>query len=260
MNHHKGNYTQVGNMAGEWNGEVICDETKLNIPRHWRQPRRIFVCSMCDLFHPKVPFEFTGEVFETICKCQQHIFQILTKRPQRMAEWVGDFARRHGWFYKGRQQFGQIAKHVWLGVSICVPEEKPKIDTLRKIPAAVKFISFEPLLADMGQLDLTGIDWVIVGGESGPRARAMHPDWARGIRDQCKAAGVAFFFKQWGAWIPRDHFAGCQWKQKPTSILPRTKRHLMGGSEPESGMMCYRVGKKAAGCLLDGKKYKEYPK
>ena len=239
--------------------EVYCDEKSLNIPLHWRKPRRIFVCSMSDLFHPKVPYSFIDKIFAQIAGCEQHTFQILTKRPKQM----------HRWYNAGPG--GGIAScatlpNLWLGVTVCTPDEKPKIDILRDIPAAVKFLSFEPLLADMGEINLDGIDWVIVGGESGPNARPMHPDWVRGIRDQCVAAGVPFFFKQWGKYTS-DGPGKCVENDVvflKDGTLMNVKDVIKNGWQkyygtPTDCVWMKRVGKKKAGSLLDGREWKQYP-
>jgi protein gp37 len=188
----------------KWNGRIICDESALDIPLHWRKARRIFVCSMSDLFHPKVPFEFVDKVFAVAALCEQHTFLVLTKRIERAAKYMqgrdwGEACNRI--LQKNMYLAGEIVPplpNLWLGVSVCVPEEKPKIDTLREIPAAVKYISFEPLLRDVGELDLTGIQWVIVGGESkgGYPGRECKVEWVRDIVRQFGAAGVPRFVKQ----------------------------------------------------------------
>ena len=161
---------------------------KLGDPARWRRPRRIFVNSMSDLFQDDVPASFVQDVFETMAVADWHTFQVLTKRADRMRQIVGRLPRRL-----------QRLPHVWLGVS--VEDRKygvPRIAELRRTPAAVRFLSVEPLLEDIGRLDLRKIDWVIVGGESGPRARPMQERWVVSLRDQCRAASVPFFFKQWG--------------------------------------------------------------
>jgi len=161
-------------------------EDRLEVPLRWSRPRRIFVNSMSDLFHPEVPGLFVRRVWETMVKASHHSFQVLTKRPERMREWVNlnaDVAP---------------APNVWLGTSVENARWRTRIDELRAIPAAVRFLSCEPLLGPLGDLNLEGIGWVIVGGESGLRARPVHADWIREIRDQCAVAGVPFLFKQWG--------------------------------------------------------------
>lgn len=161
---------------------------KLDEPFRWARSRRIFVNSMSDLFHTRVPDDYVHQVFSVMRRADWHVYQVLTKRPERMREIVANGAK-----------WAARCRHIWLGVSV---EDRtygvPRIDLLRSTPAAVRFLSIEPLLEDLGELPLDGIDWVIVGGESGRRARPMHEAWVLSIRDQCKAARVPFFFKQWG--------------------------------------------------------------
>ncbi len=156
---------------------------RLDIPLHWRRPRRIFVNSMSDLFHEDVPLEFIRRVFDAMTAASWHQFQVLTKRGQRLRE----MAPQLEW-----------PENVWMGVSVENQRWASRVDDLRTVPAAVRFLSVEPLLGPV-RLNLDGIHWVIVGGESGPRARPMRIDWATSVRDQCVAAGVPFFFKQWGS-------------------------------------------------------------
>lgn len=161
---------------------------KLSEPLGWRRSRRIFVNSMSDLFQEGVPAEFVTRVFETMGAAGWHSYQVLTKRADRMRDLVTALPAHL-----------RALSQVWLGVS--VEDQKygvPRIAHLRETPAAVRFLSIEPLLEDVGDLDLTGIHWVIVGGESGARARPMKPEWVRAIRRQCRKQGVPFFFKQWG--------------------------------------------------------------
>lgn len=158
-------------------------EAAIGLPLKWKKPRTIFVNSMSDLYHKDVPGDFIRRVFETMTKANWHQFQILTKRADRLEQ----LAPTLPW-----------APHIWQGVSVENVDYVVRIDHLRRTPAHVKFLSLEPLLGPLPALDLTGIDWVIVGGESGPGARSMAGAWVREIRDQCVAAGVAFFFKQWG--------------------------------------------------------------
>lgn len=159
---------------------------RLDQPRKWKSPRRVFVNSMSDLFHEEVPFDFVDAVFARMRSSDQHTYQILTKRPERMLDYVG--------WTDGRRW----PDNVWAGVSV---ENQywadRRIPLLTQVPCAVRFLSCEPLLKPL-KLDLSGIHWVIVGGESGPKARRMDEDWALSIRDQCESQGVAFFFKQWG--------------------------------------------------------------
>lgn len=155
----------------------------LDVPRKWRQPRVVFVNSMSDLFHEDIPDEYIARVFSTMCECPQHTFQVLTKRAERLAS----MGHRLPW-----------PANVWMGVSVEDSRVVSRIHGLREVPAAVRFLSLEPLIGPLENLPLKGIDWAIVGGESGPRARAMKREWVTSILRQCRAAGVAFFFKQWG--------------------------------------------------------------
>lgn len=161
---------------------------RLADPLRWLESRTIFVNSMSDMFHERVPFGYVDAVFDVMRDASWHTFQLLTKRAERMRN-----------FAKLRAQCMGVLPNVWLGVSVENRKHGvPRIAALRDTPAAVRFLSIEPLLEDLGELDLRGIGWVIVGGESGHRARPMAPEWARSIRDQCASIGVAFFFKQWG--------------------------------------------------------------
>ena len=157
----------------------------LEEPLQWSKPHNIFVCSMSDMFHNDVPFEFIDKIMDTIKKCPQHRFQLLTKRAERMSEYFVD---------------RDIPKNVWLGVTVEVNNSKKRIDYLRNLDATVKFLSWEPLLEDLGDIDLTGINWVIVGGESGVSARQMKPEWVLNIKAQSEKQNAVFFFKQWGTW------------------------------------------------------------
>lgn len=165
---------------------------KLEEPLSWRKPRRVFVNSMSDLFHPEVPRPFLLKAWQTMAHAPQHRFQILTKRPTRMAREVEILASEFG-----------VLPHVWLGTSIEKREWSKRAEWLRRCPSAIRFLSLEPLLGSLRGLNLSGIDWVIAGGESGPGYRAMNPQWVREIRDRCLNDGVAFFFKQWGGHTPK---------------------------------------------------------
>ena len=155
----------------------------LDAPLHWREPRIVFVNSMSDLFHENVPLEYIQRVFQTIEKCPQHTFQILTKRSKRLKE----VAKNLPW-----------PSNVWMGVSVEDQRVIQRIDDLRLVPARIRFLSCEPLIGPLENLMLDGIDWVIVGGESGPKARPMKKEWVTSIHRQCRQADVPFFFKQWG--------------------------------------------------------------
>ncbi len=179
----KAAYLQVINRYGRWNGDVFLDYMAVDEPLRWLSPRVIFVNSMSDLFHDDVPDEFVVRVFETMNRCPQHTFQILTKRPERAAR----LSPKLPW-----------NKHIWMGTSVENQTVVDRVQQLRRTSAFVRFLSVEPLIGPIPRLPLKGIHWVIVGGESGPGARPMKIEWVRQVRDRCAAAGVPFFFKQWG--------------------------------------------------------------
>jgi protein gp37 len=168
-----------------WTGKIALDEPSLEAPLAWKKPRRVFVNSMSDLFHDKVPVDFIAQVWAVMRETPRHTYQILTKRPERMA----DVLAAPGW---------DVLPNVWLGTSVEDDRVLYRLDDLRKVPAAIRFVSFEPLIGSVATGDLSGIGWAIVGGESGPRAREMDPVWVDEIERMCRAAGTAFFFKQWG--------------------------------------------------------------
>ena len=163
--------------------QVTLHEQSLNEPLNWKKPSKIFVCSMSDIFHKDVPFEFVDKIFNTMKQADWHIFQVLTKRSDRLLE----YSKRTLW-----------PKNVWAGVTVEHKDYISRIEDLRAVKAPVKFISFEPLLSEMPYTDLKGIQWVICGGESGPHAREVNADWVRGIRDMAVNQNIQFLFKQWG--------------------------------------------------------------
>ena len=274
---------------------------RLSQPLQWRKPRRIFVNSMSDLFHEQVTDEFIAAVFAVMAEANWHTFQILTKRPQRMLEVVNSLAFDFdGAVFNGHRVTWPLP-NVWLGVSVENQRAADeRIPLLLQTPAAVRFLSCEPLL---GPVDLTAIpaidgmntsvlapecwgdcacdkafgfdkgckrhggdgqltrriDWVIAGGESGPSARPMHPDWARSLRDQCQETAVPFLFKQWGGWAAIDE----PWQQKSVADLKSNEQWLNyeGGSgfHGDSVWRMRRVGKKKAGRMLDGQTWNEMP-
>lgn len=242
-----------------WNGEVRFNRDWLDQPIKWKRPRMIFVCAHGDLFHESVPDEWVDRVFAVMALCPQHTFQVLTKRPERMREYMGDLHPGSKRVLAIRQATSPLMAiagnpsfaihfplpNVWLGVSVENQEAADeRIPLLLDTPAAIRWISAEPLL---GPVDISnwidpdyftgcaddgikGLHWVVAGGESGLNARPMHPDWARLLRNQCNEAGVAFHFKQWGEW-----------------------------KTDESVPLIECVGKKAAGRILDGRTWDEYP-
>lgn len=177
------NYLNVIDQNGRWNNEVFLDDTALLDPPTWRLPRVVFVNSMSDLFHDKVPTSFIRRIFDVMNDCPQHTFQVLTKRPERAAA----IGRELRW-----------TRNIWMGTSVEDVSVVKRISHLRQVPAKVRFLSVEPLLGPIPKLPLAGMHWVIVGGESGPGARPMNEEWVTQIRDRCLASTVPFFFKQWG--------------------------------------------------------------
>lgn len=168
-----------------WTGKIRLDEKSLDAPRSWSKPRKVFVNSMSDLFHDDVPVEFIRRVWKVMQDTPRHTYQILTKRPERMAQILN-----HPGF--------SVLPNVWLGTSVEDGRVLNRLDAIRAVPAAVRFVSLEPLIGSVAAGDLRGIHWVIVGGESGPRSREMKLEWVDEIEAMCRRSGAAFFFKQWG--------------------------------------------------------------
>jgi protein gp37 len=182
---------------------VAVHESALTAPLRWRRPRLVFVNSMSDLFHARVPAPFVRQVFEVMAATPQHTYQVLTKRSTRLRRLAPELV----W-----------PANVWMGVSVENADALARVDDLREVPAAVRFLSCEPLLGPLDGLDLSGIGWVIAGGESGPRARPVEPGWVTALRDRCVADQVAFFFKQWGGRTPKAGgrlLEGRVWDQMP---------------------------------------------
>ena len=191
---------------------LILSPESLTQPLQWRRPRRIFENSMSDLFHKEIKWSYIDRVFETMEAADWHTFQVLTKRSSLMSRYL-------------RERYGtrdQAPPHIWLGVSVEDRKNAVRIKHLRAAPASVKFVSFEPLLGPVGKIDLTGIHCAIVGGESGPHARPMAEEWAIELRDQCRAAKVAFFFKQWGG--PRPKSGGRLLRRREWNQYPKVSK------------------------------------
>jgi protein gp37 len=187
--------------------DLVLRPERLAQPLEWRKPKMIFVNSMSDLFHKEIPTEFIERVFDTMERADWHTFQVLTKRSSLMRNFL---RRRYG--------VATSPQHIWCGVSIEDGSKLSRVRHLQDTPAGTRFLSIEPLIGRVSTIDLNGIDWVIVGGESGPRARYMDPSWVREIRDQCQDAGIPFFFKQWGGLRPKSGgrvLDGLQWSQFP---------------------------------------------
>ncbi|WP_025918319.1 DUF5131 family protein [Herminiimonas sp. CN] len=296
-------------QGAKWTGKIMLVPGMLDQPIRWTKPRRIFVNSMSDLFHPDVPFEFIAAVFGVMAGASQHTYQVLTKRPHRMLaffDWLEGHKKRPLYDCAALQAkfpgddwqpylLAQLASeampagvakrcrvnilgrwplpNVWLGVSVEDQDAAAeRIPLLLKTPAAARWISAEPLLGDVnirpwlqakmfGPRAMNGnafmnshmtnrLDWVVCGGESGPKARPMHPDWARSLRDQCAAAGVPFLFKQWGEWAPVTELGFGGFEKRPEHII---------SDKPGYATVMIRYGKKVADRTLDGRTWDEYP-
>ena len=205
---------QAMGAPGYANGfEFTLMPERLEMPLKIKKPTKFFVNSMSDLFHEQMPFDFLDQVFAVIARTPRHSYQILTKREEILRDYCST---------------RKLPDNVWLGVSVESARFKHRIEVLRSIPARIRFLSVEPLIADVGELDLRGIHWVIVGGESGPKARPMRPEWAANVQQQCEAQGAAFFFKQWGTWgedgVKRSKKAngrlllGREWSEEPAVL------------------------------------------
>ena len=297
-------YMQPGKYTKPFLDGVELHENVLAIPLLWKKPKMVFVDSMSDLFHDDVPFEFIDKVFGVMASMKKHTFQVLTKRPERMHKYFSvdrhelierwcDGASEAGlaigdnpdtadvdthWIWLHNDLLKEFPrKNIWLGTS--VEDQKAadeRIPWLIKIPAAIRFLSCEPLL---GPIDISLvpdhdgkilawqelneiIHWVIAGGESGPGARPMHPDWARSLRDQCVSAGVPFFFKQWGEWIIAD--ATDREERLPAKRWGWLREdgffdQSMTNYHPGHFVLLKKQGKKKAGRLLDGREWNEFP-
>ena len=193
---------------------VTLHDDLVDAPRSWRKPRTVFVNSMSDLFHERVPTEFIARVFQTMKDCPQHTFQILTKRSARL-----------------RKEASKLTwpSNVWMGVSVEDSRVIGRIQHLQRTPAAVRFLSLEPHIGPLNNIPLGGIDWVIVGGESGPRSRPMEPQWVQSIVDQCRKADVAFFFKQWGG--VRKDLTGRELHGRTYDEMPIARLRKLGDCE-----------------------------
>jgi protein gp37 len=270
----------------DWSGEIRVNPEQLEKPLHWKQPKKIFVCHTSDLFHKDVPGVFINQVWNMMFNNPRHTYLILTKRPELLLQWTEIKAQHCHWPIEDIWP-----DWFWLGTTVCNQEEAERnIPVLLQIPAAVRWVSIEPML---GPIDIVpymgyrtyrcgcrwhrtenewlhlsgddalclncgelcevhpGIDWVVLGGESGTNARPMHPDWARWVRDDCKSAGVPFYFKQWGSYVTED--------QSPKDIVLPSKSWFPDGWEIKKGNDVYKVGAKAAGSELDGETWKQMP-
>lgn len=281
-----------GKYLPKWTNDIAIIPERLEDPLNWQKPSMVFVNSMSDLFHPDVPYWFIDQVFTTMALADIHIFQVLTKRPERMADYLSGFQSR----IPMNESVEWPLPNVWLGTSVENQEAADKrIPYLLECPSAVRFLSCEPLLgpvdlfnvrvpaygfqyhslnvldgvarsrSEIGEMRTESfgkVDWIIAGGESGLNARPMHPDWAKSLRDQCQEAGTAFFFKQWGAWMvttngssPEDEFTVVGRDGEMTS--PDDYFKNPGAYQGEACMV--KVGKKTTGRQLDGQEYNQMP-
>lgn len=206
--------TRTSGQRTVWKGVVHEDEHSLKIPYKWRKPRKIFVNSMSDLFHEDVSLEFIKAVWKVMKETPQHNYQILTKRPERMLEVL-------------TQHIDEILPNVWLGTSVENKDVSDRVEVLRKVPATIRFISFEPLIGSVGRINLSDIHWAIVGGESGARARPIEEKWIDQIHGQCDIYNTAFFFKQWGTW-------GSDNKKRSKKANGRTYKNKLWDEMPSS--------------------------
>jgi protein gp37 len=211
--------TRISGGRAKWTGKIVLDERSLALPKSWNKGRLVFVNSMSDLFHDSIPLEFIRRVFSVMEETPQHTYQILTKRAERLRK----ISARLQW-----------PTNVWMGVSVESQKYWPRVDELRQASASVRFLSLEPLLGPIANMDLRGIDWVIAGGESGPNARPMNPVWVRNIRDACINQSVAFHFKQWGGVNKKAQgrtLDGRTWDEMPVNTLahPRIRQRIPYG-------------------------------
>lgn len=297
-----------GTTTPEWNGKVNLVPDLLDRPIRWRRPRRVFVNSLSDLFHPQVPTDYIAKVFAAMALAPHHVFQVLTKRPARMqrllssyewAERVEDAAQRLTATSKAASKALEarggilalpladpVLPNVWLGVSVEDNRVAWRADHLRATPAAVRWVSAEPMIGPLDELDLTGMDWIVAGGESGPGARPLHPQWLRDLRDRCATYGCrrcragfsmplgttcedhdprrgpAFHFKQWGDWCPPTvaglgPVSGTHHLLVDGRLQKRTER--LGMDHLLRPVLVTRVGKGKAGRELDGRTWDEWP-
>jgi protein gp37 len=224
------------------------DEAALLQPHHWKKPRRVFVCSMTDIAGGWVERDWFHAIWTVMAETPRHTYQVLTKRPSRLKMLIE-------WFQQDAPGFGPYPlPNVWVGTTIESDAYVWRANKLRETPAAVRWISAEPLLSGLPSLDLTGIDWLVAGGESGPGSRPMSPGWVRDLRNRCQDSGTAYFFKQWGAWAPYQYVESGVQGQRP---LPTSN----GGNYvlTKDGHWLVRLNKKATGRLLDGRTWDEFP-
>lgn len=283
---HQPKYALATNLGpdSEWSGVLSCHPEVLAEPLGWKKPRNISVCSMSDLFHDKVPWEFITQVFDVMEITPQHTYQVLTKRPGRMAYFAENIWPRHIGADTGRIPETAWPWNVWAGTSVESQKYAPRLECLALVPAKVRFVSVEPMLGPVDlqrwlELGLQWYDddgtkpervchWVVCGGESGPGARPMHPDWVRNLRDQCQATGIPFWFKQWGTWLPDEVFLtdtrSIEWLPAPLAWVEESGVvHRFGDhhrlDQMGNHVLMHKIGKRLAGAELDGREWRERP-
>lgn len=279
---------RAGYPEAPHNFDVSLHPDRLAQPLRWKKPRRIFVCSMGDLFHDDVPDEYIAAIFGVMSMAKHHTFIVLTKRPFRARklltrdDWpelmiealsmVGNDAAQIIAFLGQGRRVTRRGPLPWVWIGVTAEDQQrwdERVGILRRIPAAVRFVSVEPALGHI-VATLDGISWLVVGGETGPGSRPMHPDWARGLRDQCVDAGVSYFFKSWGDWAPKtrygyppneEHSGEIVWWETISSTDRKSvgKKHPVAYGRDGEPIPMERVGKKAAGRELDGRTWDEMP-
>jgi protein gp37 len=257
-----------------FNGVVKMHEDAIDIPLKRKKPTVWFVNSMSDLFHKEVYHDFIDKVMAVAALTPWHTYQILTKRADLAEQYFKFLALRTEMIGLEIERIGGVdrftddgtahryqlpLKNVWIGASVEDGRVRDRIDHLRNVPAAVRFLSCEPLLGPLDNLDLTGIHWVIAGGESGHGARPVHPDWVRSLRDQCSEANVAFFFKQWGEWVPCSSLDEAQKARETLCYDSGTNAWYRSWGDPPIEWSMKKVGKHNSGRLLDGVEHSAFP-
>lgn len=267
--------------------DVTLRPDRLYEPLRWKKPRMVFVCSMGDLFHPSVPFQYIQKVVSVTGHAYRHTFQILTKRPERVLDYISWWGKEFPSLLPEHEQPFAQNKNVRLGVTVENSDNLWRVEELLKVRASVYFVSYEPAL---GRVDFSQylkcqqyavetthrgqsvqaarlrpcLDWIIAGGETGPRARPAHPDWVRNVRDQCIEAGVPFFFKQWGEYTPcpvydAPDMSGGRAFDTPGGRMAAAPGNRRGYKWLDENLVAYKCGKRTAGHLLDGQEWRQFP-
>jgi protein gp37 len=249
---HAKQYRKIINMGGKWNETTCLVKSQLKKPYGWKKPRRIFVCSMGDLFHPSVKIEWIESVFMVMQDNPQHTFLLLTKRPHVMNLVFKSLGINAG---------GRIAPNIWVGFSAANQDTfNGSIGHMAQIPAAVRFVSIEPFLGKIELPQYPVLDWVIAGGESGGNARPTNPAWVRSLVDQCEKLEIPLFFKQWGEWAPFSCLTRREQRDKARKGLLKSYSFDESGFKLNLAQRSFRIGKKQAGNTVDGFTWENFPK